>query len=103
MQLESGGPDVVVVDDQARPWRWRSSNSAGAGTLNRLTLQGSPTFDEDHGDVAAYSPSTGGYRLYVAEPSRNQIMRYQQTLDGSAFCHVWPGMLTCNTRWSVVS
>jgi hypothetical protein len=50
-----------------------------------LTLQGSPTFGEDHGDVAAYSPSTGGYRLYVAEPSRNQIMRYQQTLDGSAF------------------
>ena len=35
--------------------------------------------------MAAYSPSTGGYRLYVAEPSQNQIMRYQQTLDGSAF------------------
>lgn len=85
LQLEAGGPDVVIVDDQARPWRWRPSNSAGAGTLNRLTLQGSPTFGEDHGDVAAYSPSTGGYRLYVAEPSRNQIMRYQQTLDGSAF------------------
>jgi hypothetical protein len=85
VQLEAGGPDVVVIDDEARPWRWRPSNSAGAGTLNRLTLQGSPTFGEDHGDVAAYSPSTGGYRLYVAEPSRNQIMRYQQTLDGSAF------------------
>ena len=85
VQIESGGPDIVVVDDQARPWRWRPSNSAGAGTLNRLTLQGVPTFGEDHGDVAAYSPSTGGYRLYVAEPSRNQIMRYQQTLDGSAF------------------
>ncbi len=85
VQLEAGGPDIVVVDDQARPWRWRPSNSAGAGTLNRLTLQGSPTFGEDHGDVAAYTPSTGGYRLYVAEPSRNQIMRYQQTLDGSAF------------------
>jgi WD40 repeat protein len=85
VQLEAGGPDVVIVDDQARPWRWRPSNSAGSGTLNRLTLQGSPTFGEDHGDVAAYSPSTGGYRLYVAEPSRNQIMRYQQTLDGSAF------------------
>ena len=85
MQIEAGGPDIVIVDDQARPWRWRPSNSAGAGTLNRLTLQGDPTFGEDHGDVAAYSPSTGGYRLYVAEPSRNQILRYQQTLDGSAF------------------
>jgi len=85
VQLEAGGPDVVVIDDEARPWRWRPSNSAGAGTLNRLTLQGSPTFGEDHGDVAAYSPATGGYRLYVAEPSRNQVLRYQQTLDGSAF------------------
>jgi hypothetical protein len=85
VQIEAGGPDIVVIDDEARPWRWRPSNSAGAGTLNRLTLQGSPTFGEDHGDVAAYSPSTGGYRLYVAEPSHNQIMRYQQTLDGSAF------------------
>ena len=85
VQLEAGGPDVVIIDDEARPWRWRPSNSAGAGTLNRLTLQGSPTFGEDHGDVAAYSPSTGGYRLYVAEPSSHQIMRYQQTLDGSAF------------------
>ena len=35
--------------------------------------------------MAAYTPSTGEYRLYVVEPSRNQIMRYQQTLDGSAF------------------
>jgi len=85
VQLEAGGPDVVVIDDEARPWRWRPSNAAGSGTLNRLTLQGNPTFGEDHGDVAAYSPSTGGYRLYVAEPSRNQVMRYQQTLDGSAF------------------
>jgi hypothetical protein len=85
VQIEAGGPDVVIVDDQARPWRWRPSNSAGEGTLNRLTLQGGPTFGEDHGDVAAYSDSPGEYRLYVAEPSRNQIMRYQQTLDGSAF------------------
>jgi hypothetical protein len=85
VQLEAGGPDIVIIDDQARPWRWRPSNSAGAGTLNRLTLQGGPSFNEDHGDVAAYSPSTGGYRLYVVEPSQNQIMRYQQTLDGSAF------------------
>jgi hypothetical protein len=85
MQLEDGGPHIVITDDKARPWRWSPSNSTGAGTLARLTLQGSPTFSEDHGDVAAYTPSTGGYRLYVAEPSMNQIMRYQQTLDGSAF------------------
>ena len=35
--------------------------------------------------MAAYTPSTRGYRIYVVEPSQNQIMRYQPTLDGSAF------------------
>jgi hypothetical protein len=85
VQVEDGGSHVIITDDQARPWRWSPSNASGAGTLARVTLQGSPTFSEDHGDVAAYRPSTGGYRLYVAEPSQNQIMRFQQTLDGSAF------------------
>jgi hypothetical protein len=84
-QLEDGGSHIVITDDQARPWRWSPSNATGAGTLARITLQGSPTFAEDHGDVAAYTPSTGGYRLYVADPAQNQVMRYQQTLDGSAF------------------
>ena len=58
VQLEAGGPDVVVIDDEARPWRWRPSNSAGAGTLNRLTLQGSPTFGEDHVRRAKYPSRT---------------------------------------------
>jgi hypothetical protein len=84
-QLEDGGAHIVVTDDQARPWRWSPSNATGAGTLARITLQGSPTFAEDHGDVAAYAPSTGGYRIYVADPAQNQVMRYEQTLDGSAF------------------
>jgi hypothetical protein len=85
VQLEDGGSRVVITDDQARPWRWSPSNATGSGTLARINLQGTPTFSEDHGDVAAYTPSTGDYRLYVAEPSQNQILRFQQTLDGSAF------------------
>ena len=35
--------------------------------------------------MAAYTPSTGRLSLYVADPAQNQVMRYQQTLDGSAF------------------
>ena len=85
MQLAAAGPDVVIVDDKARPWRWRPSNSAGAGTLAQLTLQGRAGFEADHGDVEAYDPAVGDYRMYVAEPSFNQIMRYQQTFDGSSF------------------
>jgi hypothetical protein len=83
-ELAAAGPDVVIIDDKARPWRWRPSNSAGAGTLARLVLQGGSALGADHGDVEAYD-GVGEYRLYVAEPSLNQIMRYQQTFDGSAF------------------
>lgn len=85
VQLAAAGPDVVIVDDKARPWRWRPSNSAGAGTLAQLSLQGRAGFEADHGDVEAYDPALGEYRLYVVEPSLNQIMRYQQTFDGSSF------------------
>ena len=85
VQLAAAGPDVVIVDDKARPWRWRPSNSAGAGTLVQLSLQGRSGFEADHGDVEAYDPAVGQYRMYVAEPSLNQIMRYQQTFDGSSF------------------
>jgi hypothetical protein len=85
-QLAAAGPDVVIVDDQGRPWGWRSSNSAAAGTLRKITLQGgSPTFLPGHGDVEAYDPDFGDYRMYVVEPELNQVMRYQQTFDRSAF------------------
>ncbi len=93
-QLAAAGPDVVIIDAKARPWRWRPSNSAGAGTLARLVLQGSSTLGSDHGDVEAYGAAGEEYRLYVAEPSLNQIMRYQQTFDGSAFSPPTPYLAT---------
>jgi hypothetical protein len=85
VQVEDGGPHVVITDDKSRPWRWSPSNGSGAGTLARVTLQGDPTFSEEHGDVAAYTPPGETYFLYVADPSQNQIVRYQPTLDGSSF------------------
>jgi len=84
VQIEDGGSHVIITDDKARPWRWSPSNASGAGTLARVTLQGDPTFSEDHGDVAAYTPSGERYFLYVAEPSQNQVVRFQPTLDGSS-------------------
>jgi hypothetical protein len=75
---------VIIIDDKARPFRWGPSNSAGAGTLAKITLRGKGTFEADHGDLEAYD-SPGGYSMYVAEPSLNQIMRYRQTFDGSSF------------------
>ena len=85
VQLASSYHEVFIIDDKARPFRWRPSNSAGAGTLTKINLRGRSSFEADHGDVEAYaSYSAAPYRLYVAEPSLNQVMRYQQTFDGSS-------------------
>ena len=76
---------VIVVDDKGRPFRWSPSNSAGAGTLAKITLRGRSSFGDDHGDIEAYDPPVGNYRIYVAEPSLNQVMKYTQNFDGSSF------------------
>jgi len=83
--LTAAGPDVVIVDDTGRPWRWRPSDSKGGGVLRSLKLTPDPTFGKDHGPLAAYDPDLGDYRLYVVEPSQDQIMRYQQSFDGRRF------------------
>jgi hypothetical protein len=85
VRLTAAGPDVVIIDDQARPWRWRPSEADGTGTLRRITLRGRDGFEADHGDVEAYDPTVGSYRLYVVEPSGDQIVRYQQSFDGTEF------------------
>jgi hypothetical protein len=83
-QIETGGLEVVVVDDAAKAWRWRPSDETGRGTLARLDFIGGSTWGEDHGDVETYT-DPNGYRIYVVEPSQRQILRYQPTLDQSSF------------------
>ena len=76
---------VIIVDDKGRPFRWSPSNSAGAGVLAKISLRGRSGFEKDHGDVEAYDPPVGNFRIYVAEPSLNQVMKYTQNFDGSSF------------------
>jgi len=83
-QIEAGGSEVVIVDDETRVWRWRASDETGRGTLARLDFIGDSHWGADHGDVETYTDSNG-YRIYVVEPSMGQIVRYQPTLDRSSF------------------
>ena len=86
VQLAATEYRIIIVDDKGRPFRWSPSNSAGAGTLAKITLRGATGFEKDHGDIEAYDPGANiAYRLYVAEPALNQIMRYAQSRDRSAF------------------
>ena len=83
-QIEAGGSEVVIVDDETRVWRWRASDETGRGTLARLDFIGDTQWGTDHGDMETYTASNA-YRIYVVEPSQGQILRYEQTLDRSAF------------------
>lgn len=85
VDLTAAGSDVIIVDDQGRPWRWRASNAKGAGTLAPVRLQGRDGFGADHGDVEASDPDAGDYRMYVVEPGLDQVLRYQQALDRQSF------------------
>lgn len=85
VDLAAAGPDVVIVDDDGRPWRWRPTDGKGAGSLSPLRLQGRDGFDAEHGDMEAYTTEFGDYRIYVVEPGIDQVMRYQQSLDRQSF------------------
>jgi len=93
---------VIVVDDKGRPFRWSPSNSAGAGTLAKINLRGRTGFDRDHGDIEAYDPPVGNYRIYVAEPSLNQIMKYAQDFDGSSFAAPAPWLSSPSSEVSEI-
>lgn len=87
--LSSGGPDVILLDVAGEAWRWRPSNKRGRGTLAPLRIGGDVSWGDDITDVGTFllpGQSTGGlYNLYVADPSSDQILRYNPTGDGSGF------------------
>jgi hypothetical protein len=83
VQLESTGDALLIVDDDARLWRWRPSDDRD-GTLTALGLgpddERSPTI----GDVATY-PDPNGFRVYLVDPHEGNIIRYQPGFDGRSF------------------
>lgn len=84
VQIEQAPTEVVIVDDDRQAWRWRPSDGKGNGTLARLGFQGNQQWGTDHGDIATF-PDPRGYRIYVAEPSQEMILRYEPTFDQSSF------------------
>ena len=50
-----------------------------------MRLQGKSSLPDGHGPVAAFDPQAGQYRLYAVDQEGDQILRYQQTFDGSSF------------------
>jgi hypothetical protein len=80
--LAHGGPDLLILDEEGRLWRWRPS-----GALGEVRLSGEQVWDETVVDFEAFiiNLDQGLYRLYVPYPKTRQILRYDPTADGGGF------------------
>jgi hypothetical protein len=96
--LSVGGPDLLIVDDGGKLWRWRPSDQSGGGTLGEIRVAGDQTWGADVVDLATFviNPAEGTYRLYVPYPTGQQILRYEPTADGSGFSTPGPYFLNPN-------
>jgi hypothetical protein len=85
--LGVGGRDLLVLDAENVLWRWRPSNDAGKGTLNKVNVNGSTQWGDDVLAIGTYlrDPDRGLFNLYVIDPSEQQIRHYPPSNDGSGF------------------
>jgi hypothetical protein len=85
--LTLGGPDVLVLDAKNNLWRWRPSNNAGKGTLVRIKVKDSASWGDDIRDISTFVANFDAafYKLYVVDPSEQNIMVLSPANDGSGY------------------
>ncbi len=85
--LAVGGRDLLILDAKNVLWRWRPSNDAGKGTLNKVNVNGATQWGDDITAIGTYlrDVDRGLANLYVVDPSEQQIRVYFAALDGSGF------------------
>jgi len=85
--LTTGARDVLMLDAKNNLWRWRPSNTAGKGTVIRVRLRDSAELGDDVLGIATFVANFDQslYKLYLVDPSRQQIMVYSPASDGGGF------------------
>ena len=85
--LAVGGRDLLILDAKNVLWRWRASNDAGKGRLNKVIVNGATQWGDDITAIGTYlrDVDRGLANLYVVDPSEQQIRVYFAALDGSGF------------------
>ncbi len=85
--LAVGGRDLLVLDTKNVLWRWRPSNDAGKGTLNKVVVNGATQWGDDISAIGTYlrDEQRGLFNLYVIDPSEQQIRHYPPASDGGGF------------------
>jgi hypothetical protein len=93
--LAVGVRDLLILDAKNVLWRWRPSNDAGKGTMNRVNVNGSTQWGDDVTAIGTYvrNRDAGLYNLYVIDPSEQQIRAYPPAQDGSGFPARFSGWL----------
>jgi len=82
-----GGPDVLILDVKNVLWRWRPIGTAGKGTLVKVNIPGSTTWGTDVQVLSTFVSnfSQAFYKLYVVDPSEQNIMVLSPNNDGSGY------------------
>ncbi|HEU0244276.1 MAG TPA: hypothetical protein VFQ75_10250 [Candidatus Limnocylindrales bacterium] len=85
--LTTGGPDILVLDAKNNLWRWRPSNTTGKGTLVHIRVKDSASWGDDIKDIATFVANFDAafYKLYVVDPSAQNIMVLSPANDGSGY------------------
>jgi hypothetical protein len=76
-----------VLDDKNALWRWRPSNTSGKGTLVKVKVKDSASWGDDITDISTFVANFDAafYKLYVVDPSLQNIMVLSPANDGSGY------------------
>ena len=85
--ITTGGPDVLILDSKNVLWRWRPADAKGKGTLILIKVKGSASWGEDVLDIATFVANFDAafYKLYIVDPSEQNIMSLSPNSDGSGY------------------
>jgi hypothetical protein len=85
--ITTGGPDVLILDSKNVLWRWRPADSKGKGTLIRIKVAESASWGDDIRDIATFVANFDAafYKLYIVDPSEQNIMVLSPANDGSGY------------------
>jgi hypothetical protein len=85
--ITTGGPDVLVLDAKNQLWRWRPANTKGKGTLVKVDVVDSASWGNDIKAIDTFVANFDAafYKLYIADPSEQNIMVLSPANDGSGY------------------
>ena len=85
--IATGGPHVLVLDSKNVLWRWSPADAKGKGTLVRINIKDTASWGDDVLDIATFVANFDAafYKLYVVDPSEQNIVVLSPNNDGSGY------------------